>query len=247
MKSEMLLESPIFTVEAALKASKTGINRLELCSSYAEGGETPGVGMLSYLKKRITLPIFVMIRPRGGDFNYNDDEIEVMKEEIHLLKSYGADGFVFGVLKPDRSLNMEMCRLLIDQADEKPCTLHRAFDVSSDLSMTLEDAIDCGFKRILTSGGAANVGDGLEKIIQLLDQAGDRIIVMPGGGMKPEYVKPLSETGYLREIHSSCKKVRSFDYGKNQSGAKLNLRSDIPDGVLTIDPEIVAHFNHVMK
>lgn len=243
MKQDIVLESPVFTVEAALKASEAGVNRLELCSSFAVGGETPGVGMLSFLKKRITIPIFVMIRPRGGDFVYNKDEIEVMNEEIKLLKSYGADGFVFGVLKSDGSLNKEICRLLIRQADGKPCTLHRAFDVCRDLPLTLEDAIDCGFKRILTSGGAATVGDGLKKIIQLLNQAGKRIIVMPGGGMKPEYVKPLSDTENLKEIHASCKTVRYTGI----DGAGLKFTSEFPDGLLTIDPEIVADFKNVMK
>ena len=247
MKHEIILEAPVFTVEAALKASNSGVNRVELCSNYAEGGETPGAGMLSFLKKRITLPIFVMIRPRGGDFVYNKDEIEVMKEEIRLLKSYGADGFVFGILNRDSSLNREECRKLIRLAGEKPCTLHRAFDVSRDLNRTLEDAIDCGFKRVLTSGGFPSVGDGLDKIIELLIQAGNRIIIMPGGGMKPEYVTPLSETGYLREIHASCKMTRISDRVGNQYGASVDFRTDPPVGVLTIDPEMVERFKKVMK
>lgn len=99
MKYEIILEAPVFTVEAALKASKSGVNRIELCSNYAEGGETPGAGMLSFLKKRIALPIFVMIRPRGGDFIYSSEEVDVMKKEIEILRSHGADGFVFGVLR----------------------------------------------------------------------------------------------------------------------------------------------------
>lgn len=243
----MILESPVFTVEAALRASEAGVHRLELCSSFAEGGETPGVGMLSYLKKRLALPIFVMIRPRGGDFIYHEDEIDVMLEEIRLLRAIGADGFVFGILNRDGSLNKEACRKLIDQADGKPCTLHRAFDLCRDLPATLEDAIDCGFKRVLTSGGAGSVWDGLKMITQLLNQAGERMIVMPGGGLRPEDVKPLSQTGWLKEIHASCKEVRISEQERDPAGKQPVFRSELPEGVLTVDPERVRQFKEVMK
>lgn len=243
----MILESPVFTVEAAIIASEAGADRLELCSNFAEGGETPGAGMLSFLKQRISQPIFVMIRPRGGDFVYSEDEITVMKEEIIQLKKLGADGFVFGILNRNGTLNKQACRELIHQAAGKPCTLHRAFDVSSELQATLEDAIDCGYHRILTSGGAENVGDGLDQITQLLNQAGERIIIMPGGGMKPEFVEPLSNTGFLKEIHASCKTIRQSEYGNTQSGLTMDFISDVPDGVLSVDPEIVKEFKNVMK
>ncbi len=246
MVSKLLFESPVFTVEAALTASKAGVHRLELCSSYAEGGETPGAGLLSFLKQRLSIPIFVMIRPRGGDFVYNADEINVMKEEIRLLKKLGADGFVFGVLNGDRTLNEVRCRELIHSADGLPCTLHRAIDVSRDLSDTLESAIKCGFKRVLTSGGADSVQNGLDRIFQMLTRAKERIIVMPGGGLKPEHVAPLSESGFLKEIHASCKSVRSDGYSEKRVSGGLKFHSDIPDGVLTVNPELVEKFKKVI-
>lgn len=207
-RNKILLEIPVFSPGAALEAAVLGADRLELCSSYIEGGLTPGPGLFLYLKKKIEIPIFVMIRPREGDFAYSDAEIEVMQEEIDNFLELGADGFVFGVLNSDGTVHKKACKILVDRAKEKPCTFHRAFDVSSDLMKSLEDVIDCGFKRILTSGGKNSVGEGLPVIQKLLTEAKDQIIIMPGGGMKPEFVDPLRKIGYLKEIHASCKKIK---------------------------------------
>src|SRR5690606_2952844 len=154
--SKILLESPVYTLEAALLAAEYGVDRLELCADFGEGGVTPSAGMLSYLKSKIQIPIFVMIRPRGGDFFYSGEELEVMEKEIEILKSFGADGFVFGVLDAKGSVNKKACSILIRAAGGKPCTFHRAFDASSDMEKALEAVIACGFDRILTSGGKNN-------------------------------------------------------------------------------------------
>ena len=204
--NRLVLEVPVFDPSAALKAADYGADRLELCSSYFEGGLTPGPGVFSYLKLRIAIPIFVMIRPRAGDFVSSNEEIEVMKEEMDLFSSLGADGFVFGILKEDGSVHKRASGLLVERAGNKPCTFHRAFDVSSDLNQSLEDIIDCGFQRILTSGGKKHVEAGLPKIKELMVQAGNRITIMPGGGMEPNLIPALRTTGYLRDVHASCKK-----------------------------------------
>ena len=149
----IILEAPVFTLEAAMLAADFGIDRLELCADFGEGGTTPGAGMLAYLKSKVQIPIFVMIRPRGGDFIYSSDELEVMRKEISILKALGADGFVFGILKSDGKVDTEANHSLIKMADGLPCTFHRAFDASSNLDESLEKVIDCGFLRILTSGG----------------------------------------------------------------------------------------------
>jgi len=211
------------------------VDRLELCSSFSDGGLTPGAGLLSFLKSNIKIPIFVMIRPRGGDFVSSTDEIEVMKEEIRIFSSLGADGFVFGILKSDGSVHKKVCSKLVDEAGEKPCTFHRAFDVSSNLNQSLEDIIDCGFRRILTSGGEKNVEAGLPKILDLMKQAGDRISMMPGGGMKPEFVAPLRDTGYLKEVHASCKiwlpaRGPSIDEDNANQGKLLSISRDKVEG-----------------
>lgn len=242
MPENILLESPVFNIEAALKASQYGVDRIELCSSFPEGGLTPGAGLFTHLKSKIDIPIFVMIRPGGGNFVYSDDEIEAMKEEIRIFSSLGADGFVFGVLNEDGSVQKKTCRDLVDLAGDTPCTFHRAFDASSDIMNSLEDVIDCGFKRILTSGGKNSVGEGLPVLLKLLKKAKDQIVIMPGGGMAPELIKPMQETGYLEEIHASCKKIeirRNICQNKDVCFSAPALDYD---KMLSIDKGKVQHF-----
>lgn len=207
MSDTILLESPVFNLRAALLASEFGVDRLELCSSYLQGGCTPSPGLFRYVRKMIQIPIFVMIRPRGGNFVYSDDDLNVMKEEIKAFSEMNADGFVFGILNRDGSVNKKACEDLVTLCGEKPCTFHRAFDVSTDLYQSLNDIIECGFQRVLTSGGQKNVTEGLSVIKQLLEKAKDQIIIMPGGGVKPEHIQPLKRTGYLKEVHASCKRI----------------------------------------
>lgn len=240
----MILESPVFTIEAALNAASSGVHRLELCSGFSEGGLTPGAGAAGFVKSHVGIPVFVMIRPRGGDFVYTREEILVMKEEIRIHKKLGADGFVFGALTPDGRVDKETCQYLMEAASDLPCTFHRAFDLTEDLPGSLEDIIECGFQRILTSGGKRNVQEGLESIRQLLHLAGDRIVIMPGGGMKPEFIKPLAETGSLREVHASCKRRRSSE---SKSGKEMDGINSGDPGVLTIDEKQVEKFQAVMK
>jgi len=238
----ILLEAPVFTLEAALLAEDLGVDRLELCADIGEGGTTPGAGMLAFVKSRTTLPVFAMVRPRGGDFCYSREEIFVMEKEIDILRSHGADGFVFGVLKPDGTVHGEACQQLIEKAGGLPCTFHRAFDASADLEASLEKIVACGFQRILTSGGKQTVKQGLQTIKKLLRQAGERIIIISGGGTSPDVLGDLNAGGYLREIHASCKTVRASH--STYFNPDLNLSGD-PAGagrVLTMDRDLVKAF-----
>lgn len=238
---KILLETPVFTLEAALKADKLGVSRIELCSSFDEGGETPGAGMLAYIKEKTNIPVFVMIRPRGGDFIYSPEEIEVMLNEINILGSQGADGFVFGILKNDGTVHEKACKNLVQTAGNKPCTFHRAFDVCSSQEEALEQIIDCGFSRILTSGAKKSVGEGMDQIKKIMNRAGERIIIMPGGGMKPELVQPLAKTGYLREVHASCKSFKKS--GNSTSYQEKRGRNQIfRDRLVTISERMVEEF-----
>ncbi|OYX13007.1 MAG: copper homeostasis protein CutC, partial [Algoriphagus sp. 32-45-6] len=207
--SKILLEAPVFNLQGALEAAKFGIDRLELCANFPEGGETPSAGMLRYLKSEVDIPVFVMIRPRGGDFVYSEKELLVMKQDIQLLGELGADGFVFGVLDEQGKVDQRANEFLKRAAGDKPCTFHRAFDASADLTDSLERIVDLGFQRILTSGGKNTLTEGLGVIMELLEKAQDRIIIMPGGGTKAEHVPELKKTGWLREVHASCKVARS--------------------------------------
>jgi copper homeostasis protein len=228
--SRIVLEAPVYTLEACMQAAAFGVDRLELCSSFAEGGETPSAGMLKILKSEIDIPVFVMIRPRGGDFAYSQKELMVMKRDIELMGELGADGFVFGVLDPEGKVNTDACESLIRTASGKPCTFHRAFDASSDYFDSLEKVIGCKFQRILTSGGKNTVSEGLPLLIELMDIAKGRISIMPGGGSEPAHVVELRKTGYLREIHASCK---IWNRSKNHF---IN-----PDVTFSNDPKSFSH------
>lgn len=246
MSDSIILESPVFNTDSAKKAYQYGVDRLELCSAYTEGGLTPGPGLLSYLKSNIDIPIFVMIRPKGGNFVYSEDDINVMKEEIRVFSTLGTDGFVFGVLNPDGTVHTKACKELVSLAGKKPCTFHRAFDASSNLMKSLEDVIDCGFKRILTSGGKKSIEEGLSVIQKLLKKAGDRIIIMPGGGMNPDLVQPLRETGYLKEVHASCKKIDRMEMIHQNEEVQFSAEALAFDEHLSVDQQKVRSFKRIL-
>lgn len=245
--NRILIEAPIFTVEAAMLAAEYGIDRLELCSDFAEGGETPSAGALSFLKGKLDIEIFVMIRPRGGDFIYGPEELYVMKQDISILKSLGADGFVFGALNPDGHVDKDSCKYLLKAAEDLPCTFHRAFDICRDKEKALRDIIDCGFKRILTSGGENDVGAGMANILQWMEIVQDQIIIMPGGGLKPKHVPLLSKNGNLKEIHASCKAFRASETDYRHPAVSLSKEPDAFYQVLTVDPKVVREFREQMR
>lgn len=246
MSEKIILESPVFDVHSALKAAEYGVDRLELCSSFSDDGLTPGPGLLSYLKSHIDIPIFVMIRPRAGDFVSSMEEIGVMKEEMEICSSLGADGFVFGILDDGGSVNKQACKQLVEKAGEKPCTFHRAIDVSSDLNQALEDIIDCGFQRILTSGGRKDTFSGLIKIKELMIRAENRISIMPGGGMKPEFIRPLREIGFLQEVHASCKKIERAPNRYQNEELQFTIAGLEQNEFLSVDKEKVEDFKRLL-
>jgi copper homeostasis protein len=240
--SKILLEAPVFNLQACLEAAAFGIDRLELCANFPEGGETPSAGMLRFLKSELDIPVFVMIRPRGGDFLYSQKELLVMKQDIQLLKDLGADGFVFGVLDEKGFVDQRANEFLKRSAGDKPCTFHRAFDASADLFDSLEKIISLGFDRILTSGGKNSLTEGLQVVSQLLQQAKDRIIIMPGGGTKPEHLPVLHASGYLKEVHASCKMAKPsinqyINPGLSFSSSALDFSMQFG-----IDPALVKQF-----
>lgn len=244
---EFFLESPVFNLQSALDAAAYGVDRLELCANFPEGGETPSAGMLKYLKSEVDIPIFVMIRPRGGDFCYSSKEWMVMKRDIEVLGELGADGFVFGVLDEHGKVNQEACESLLRTANGKPCTFHRAFDACCDPKQALEDIIQLGFARILTSGAKNSVTEGMGLIEELLDIAKDRIIIMPGGGSKAKHVIDLKRFPEFKEIHASCKtKTPASNRYVNKD---VQFSSDPDDFMyhLGIDKKLVQEFKEAFN
>ncbi|XP_058399727.1 copper homeostasis protein cutC homolog isoform X5 [Diceros bicornis minor] len=165
-----LMEVCVDSVESAVNAERGGAGRIELCSGLLEGGTTPSMGVLQVVKQCVQIPVFVMIRPRGGDFLYSDREVEVMKADIRLAKLYGADGLVFGALTEDGHIDKELCMSLVAICRPLPVTFHRAFDMVHDPMAALETLLTLGFERVLTSGCDSSALEGLPLIKRLIDQ-----------------------------------------------------------------------------
>ena len=193
------------SVASCKAAQEGGADRVELCAGIPEGGTTPSYGMIATARKNISIGLNVIIRPRGGDFLYSEDEIQEMIEDIRTAKSLGADGLVFGCLKADGSVDMEVMKRLMDAAGDTPVTFHRAFDHCSDPYQALEDIISCGCCRILTSGCRPTALEGAELLAELVKKAGDRIIIMPGCGIKEGNIAEIARLSGAREFHFSAR------------------------------------------
>ncbi|CAN5545348.1 copper homeostasis protein CutC [soil metagenome] len=198
------LEIACFNLESALIAQNGGADRIELCDDFLAGGITPNYGTFETARKLITIDLFVMIRPRGGNFIYSDEEFEEMKKDILHFKKMNAQGFVFGILSEDGSVNVKQCKELVELAKPIPCSFHRAFDVFKDLQKNLEDVIECGFKTILTSGQTKSAIEGLEQLEQLVELSKNRIVIMPGGGVRSSNIELLKEKVQTSYYHSSA-------------------------------------------
>ncbi|MES2373114.1 MAG: copper homeostasis protein CutC [Bacteroidota bacterium] len=203
----MILEIAVFNIESALLAVSAGADRLELCENPGEGGTTPSYGTMKIVREKVSIPVFPIIRVRGGDFLYTDAEFAVMKKDIELCKQLGFEGVVIGLLHVDGSVDAERTKELADLAYPMEVTFHRAFDRAADPLAAMETIINCGCHRILTSGQVPNAGDGKELIKQLVEQANDRIIIMPGSGVRSSNIKEIAVYTGAVELHSSARKV----------------------------------------
>jgi copper homeostasis protein len=227
----MILEIAVFNIQSALLAVHAGADRIESCENPADGGTTPSYGTLKTIREKITIPVFPIIRARGGNFFYNDDEYAAMQKDILLCKQLGFEGVVIGLLNKDATVNTERTKRLVELAYPLEVTFHRAFDRTKDALKSLEDVIDCGCQRILTSGQVPNAFDGKELIKKLIEQADDRIIIMPGSGVRSNNIQQLADYTGATELHSSARKnvdaeMEFINEGMNEMLQNISVDED---------------------
>lgn len=198
------LEIAAFNLASALIAQQNGAGRIELCKNMEVGGLTPEADALALAKEQLFVPVFAMVRPRAGDFVYNDAEFAQMLQTILAYKELGADGFVFGILSADNKVDEERNKILVAAASPLPCTFHRAFDAITEWRSALESIIDCGFATVLTSGGAADVTTGIGQLKKMVEAAADNIDIMPGGGLRAANLEQIMQETGARFFHSSA-------------------------------------------
>jgi copper homeostasis protein len=201
-----LLEIAANSVASAFAAQEGGAGRVELCACLEEGGVTPSHGTIALAREGLNIPLYVLIRPRAGDFVYENAEVEAMLDDIAHCRALGCDGVVVGALTAEGEVDRDVCALFVRAAEGMGLTFHRAFDLVDDQSSALETMIDLGFERVLTSGGMQSAVAGASSIARLVAQAGGRIVVMPGAGIEPGNVLDLREATRAREFHASAKK-----------------------------------------
>ncbi|WP_242108119.1 copper homeostasis protein CutC [Luteimonas aquatica] len=203
------LEIAANSLGSALAAQAGGADRIELCENLAEGGCTPSYGMLAVVRERLRIPVYVLIRPRGGDFLYDQGEREVMLRDIEACVRLGCDGVVLGALDADGAVDTALCRTLIDAARPLDVTFHRAFDAARDRARALEDIVALGCGRILTSGGAADALQGADAIAASRRQAQGRLSLMAGAGVTAASLPELLRTTGVHEVHASARVPRT--------------------------------------
>ena len=200
--SPYLLEISVETAEAAVAAERGGAHRIELCAELRLGGLTPGEELMRQAREQVRLAIFAMIRPRAGDFVYSPEEIAHMRRDIATAKRLRMDGVVLGLLTEGRRVDVERTRELVKLAQPLPVTFHRAFDDVVDLDAALEDVIETGAARILTSGGAPTAPQGIGALAKLVGAAGNRITIVPGSGVNASNILGVAQHTHAREFHS---------------------------------------------
>ena len=223
----VLVEACVDSVQSAIAAETGGAQRLELCASLNDGGTTPSAGTIAAIKAHVAIPVFVIVRPRGGDFFYDAHELDVTRRDIAVALDLGADGLVIGALGPDARIDHQVVRSLLRDVGAVPITFHRAFDVAADLDDALDALVSLGIRRVLTSGGAMTALEGVHRLASLVTRAAGRIEVMAGGGIRAEHVETIVRQSGVREIHVRGTRVRPAHMPT--AHARVRFRKPFPD------------------
>jgi copper homeostasis protein len=223
------LEICVDSVESAINAQAAGADRVELCDNLIEGGTTPGYGSIVSARTNLDIGLHVIIRPRGGDFLYSDLEFDIMRRDIEICGECGVDGIVTGILLAGGNIDVERTAKLFEFAYPMSTTFHRAFDMCNDPVQGLEDVIATGASRLLTSGMKNNTQDGIELIRQLVIQADERIIIMPGGGIDETNVALIVTATKVREIHLTGRNTIDSEMIFRRQGINMGNIPGIPE------------------
>lgn len=225
--ASILVEACVDSVASARAAERGGAHRVELCDALFDGGTTPSAGMIAACKEAVSIPVFVMIRPRGGGFVYAEEERDVMRRDVAIARDLGADGIVIGGLLPNGDVDVAMAGVLVKAARGLPVTFHRAFDLTPDLEASLESLANAGVHRVLTAGGASTAAEGASALASLVRRAGSRIVVMAGGAVREENVRTLVAISSVREVHV---RLTRLTRGAAPPGRRnLRVRRALPD------------------
>lgn len=192
-------------IDSVIAANRGGASRIELCSALADGGVTPSLGFMTQACRISEIPVNVLIRPRGGDFVYTSDEVEVMACDIKAAKQSGCNAVVIGALTPEGDIDMDACRVLVEAADGVEITFHRAFDLCRDPFKALEQVIELGCNRLLTSGLAASAEEGADMLRRLNEKAAGRLTILAGAGVSPANAAAIVTAAGVSEIHASAR------------------------------------------
>ena len=222
----ILVEACVDSVASSVAAERGGAQRLELCDALFDGGTTPSAGMIAACKAAVSIPVFVMIRPRGGSFVYSEAERDVMRRDVIIARELGADGIVIGGLLRNGTIDVALVRCLVETARGLPITFHRAFDLTLDLAASLEVLAGVGVQRVLTAGGAATAFEGATVLAELVRRSESRIVVMAGGGVREENVRALVNVSGVNEVHVRLTRLTHGDSAG--TSRELRVRRPLP-------------------
>ncbi len=224
-----MLEVIAFNIQSVLIAQRSGAHRIELCDNPAEGGTTASYGMIKTAREKTSLLLYPIIRPRGGDFLYTEEEFEVMKRDVQLCKELQCDGVVIGLLHADGNVDKKRTMQLVELAFPLGVTFHRAFDRVANPFEALEDVINTGCERILTSGLKPTALEGVDTLEALVRQADDRIVIMPGSGVRADTIQTIAQHTRATEFHSSARKDQPSAMGFINDDMKESLDATLLD------------------
>jgi copper homeostasis protein len=207
MSDKAVLEVCAFHIESCLIAERCGAVRVELCDNPIEGGTTPSYGAIKKVREKISILLYPILRPRSGNYFYSDEEFAILKDDIEICKQLGCDGISVGISKLNAEIDTERLKRVVEWAGAMGVTCNRVFDCAPDPFKALEDVINCGCERILTSGQKAAAPDATSLLKELVEKACDRIIIMPGAGVKSSNIAQLKKESGAKEFHSSARKI----------------------------------------